>query len=130
MEEISFSLKQGEILGVAGLRGSGQQVLVNTLLGLESNYRGTMRIFGATQRIKSPRHASHLGIGYVTDDRKSEGLLGDKDAGYNGTLGVIPGSRNMAFCARSWNEHWLTASQRSRHPHEKSFHASEASQRR
>jgi ABC-type sugar transport system ATPase subunit len=89
LEEVSFSLKRGEILGVAGLRGSGQQILANALLGLESNYQGTIQVFGATQRIKSPQHATQLGIGYVTDDRKREGLLTEMNAAYNGTLGTI-----------------------------------------
>jgi ABC-type sugar transport system ATPase subunit len=89
LAEVSFSLKTGEILGVAGLRGSGQQVLVRALLGLEADYEGTIRVAGNTHRMKSPQQALALGLAYVTDDRKSEGLLPEMNASYNGTLGSI-----------------------------------------
>jgi ribose transport system ATP-binding protein len=87
--EVSFSLRSGEILGIAGLRGSGQISLVRALIGLERNYQGTILVGGRRHRARSPRAALALGLGYVTDDRKGEGLLPDRNASYNGTLGAI-----------------------------------------
>ncbi len=89
LREISFSLKAGEILGVAGLRGVGQEHLVGALLGLESAHIGQIRIAGVSLRIKSPIQAIAFGIGYVTDDRKGKGLLLDRNSPYNSTLGAI-----------------------------------------
>ena len=93
--EVSFSIRAGEILGVAGLRGVGQEHLVRALLGLESAYTGGIRIAGAPRRLKSPAQAIACGIAYVTDDRKGKGLLLDRNSAYNGTLGSIDAiSRN------------------------------------
>jgi ABC-type sugar transport system ATPase subunit len=89
LREVSFSLMEGEILGVAGLRGVGQEHLIGVLLGLEPNYSGTIRIAGKQTRIRSTMEAVACGISYVTDDRKGKGLLLDRDAAYNGTLGSI-----------------------------------------
>jgi ABC-type sugar transport system ATPase subunit len=101
LAEVSFSLRKGEILGVAGLRGSGQQLLVCALFGLEPDYQGTISVAGQLHRMTSPRQAIALGLGYVTDDRKSEGLLPERSASYNTTLGVIPKiSRNGFLRAR------------------------------
>ena len=88
LTEVSFLLRKGEILGVAGLRGSGQQFLVRALLGVQP-HQGTLRVAGEVCAMKSPRQAAALGLAYVTDDRKSEGLLPEMTASYNGTLGSI-----------------------------------------
>ena len=89
LRELTFSVKEGEILGVAGLRGVGQDQLIGALLGLESGYSGSIRVAGVPRRIKSPAHAVGLGIAYVTDDRKGKGLLLDQSATFNSTLGAI-----------------------------------------
>ena len=95
--EVSFSIRAGEILGVAGLRGVGQEHLVRALLGLEPTYTGNIRIAGLPRRIKSPAHAVALGIAYVTDDRKGKGLLLDRNSSYNGTLGSIEAISRKGF---------------------------------
>lgn len=89
LTDTTFSLHPGEILGVAGLRGVGQQVLIDVLMGLEQNYSGAIRVQGKTQKIRSPTAAMALDIASVTDDRKGKGLLLERDAGYNGTLTCI-----------------------------------------
>jgi ribose transport system ATP-binding protein len=95
--EVSFSIRAGEILGVAGLRGVGQEHLVRALLGLESAYTGSIRIAGVPRRIKSPAQAIACGIAYVTDDRKGKGLLLDRNSAYNGTLGSIEAISRKGF---------------------------------
>ena len=96
LTEVSFTLRKGEILGVAGLRGSGQQFLVRALLGMQA-YEGTIKVAGEGHSMRSPRQAAALGLAYVTDDRKSEGLLPEMTASYNGTLGVISAITRCGF---------------------------------
>jgi ribose transport system ATP-binding protein len=84
-------------LGVAGLRGVGQDQLVSALLGLESSYTGSIRIAGVARRITSLAQAVRCGIAYVTDDRKGKGLLLEKSSGYNSTLGSIEKISRLGF---------------------------------
>src|SRR5439155_14040794 len=74
VDEVSFSLKQGEILGIAGLVGSGRSELVNAIYG-RIPYRGRIVVGGQEVRMTSPRVAQRCGIGLVTEERKREGLL-------------------------------------------------------
>jgi ribose transport system ATP-binding protein len=89
LSETTFELRKGEILGVAGLRGVGQESLVNVLLGIEHSYQGSIHILGKARQIASPADASALGIGYVTDDRKGRGLLLDRNVSFNSTLSAM-----------------------------------------
>ncbi len=72
---ISFSLHQGEILGIAGLLGSGRTELARALFGVDTIDTGTVYVNGVRQRITSPRRAIDLGMGLLTEDRKSQGLV-------------------------------------------------------
>lgn len=75
LKEISFSLRKGEVLGLAGLMGAGRTELARAIFGLDQITSGTIHINGAPQRIGSPRAAINLGIGFLTEDRKSQGLV-------------------------------------------------------
>jgi len=72
----SFSLHRGEILGIAGLVGSGRTRLLRTLFGLETVKRGTLRIgvFSGGSLSAGPRARWRAGMGLLSEDRKSEGL--------------------------------------------------------
>ena len=72
---ISFSLKQGEIVGVAGLVGSGRTEVARAIIGASSFDKGTLYIRGKKMRIRSPRHALANGIGMLPKNRKEEGLV-------------------------------------------------------
>ncbi|MBN1900488.1 sugar ABC transporter ATP-binding protein [Candidatus Sumerlaeota bacterium] len=72
---ISFFLKRGEILGFAGLIGSGRTELARALFGVEPLDCGTIALDGKTIRIKSSGDAIRYRLGYITEDRKSEGLF-------------------------------------------------------
>jgi ABC-type sugar transport system ATPase subunit len=80
-ESVSFELRAGEILGLAGLVGAGRSALAQSLFGappdplLPRDLKGTIRLDGQQTAIGSPRRAARLGIGFVPEDRKSEGLL-------------------------------------------------------
>ncbi len=75
VNNISFSLKKGEILGIGGLVGSGRTELALTLFGITPAASGTIRIDGREASIQSPRQARDLGIAYVPEDRGSQGLV-------------------------------------------------------
>lgn len=76
-ENISFELRKGEVLSIAGLMGAGRTEVAQTLFGYRKADAGDVELDGKKVKINSPRTAKNLGIGYVTEDRKSEGLLVD-----------------------------------------------------
>jgi len=73
---VSFSVREGEILGISGLVGAGRSELVNAIFG---SYKGkcskTIYVDGKTVKIDSPRAAMQYGIGLVTEDRKKDGII-------------------------------------------------------
>jgi ribose transport system ATP-binding protein len=75
VKDISFSLHKGEVLGIAGLLGAGRTELARAIFGLDKITSGTIYIKGVAQRIGSPRSAINSGIGFLTEDRKSQGLV-------------------------------------------------------
>ena len=76
---VTFSLRAGEILGVAGLTGSGRSVLVRSLFGLHKVESGEVTINNRQIRIRSPHDAIRQGIGYIPEDRKILGLFPHQD---------------------------------------------------
>lgn len=75
VKDISFSVRKGEILGVAGLMGSGRTELARTLYGIYKADQGTIRLDGKTVRINDPKQALDLGVAYVSEDRKENGIV-------------------------------------------------------
>jgi rhamnose transport system ATP-binding protein len=75
VRDISFSLRRGEILGIAGLVGSGRTELALTLFGMTPATSGEIVLEGKAVRITSPRQACDLGIAYVPEDRGLQGLV-------------------------------------------------------
>lgn len=73
--DVSFELHAGEIVGVAGLVGSGRSKLAETLFGLLRPTAGEIRIAGSTVHLDSPAAAISRGVGFVTEDRKETGCL-------------------------------------------------------
>ncbi len=76
-ENISFSVHQGEIVGVAGLMGAGRTEIMQAVFGYRPLHGGKIFIDGQEVSIKSPYDAIHEGIAFVTEDRKSQGLILD-----------------------------------------------------
>lgn len=72
---INLELRRGEILGVAGLQGSGRTELAQALFGVVPFKSGTVELFGKALAIKSPAAAIKNKLGFVTEDRKSEGIV-------------------------------------------------------
>ena len=74
IEDISFNLHRGEILGVAGLMGAGRTEMARALFGADHVDSGEILLEGELIQIKSPFDAIRHGIGYLTEDRKRDGL--------------------------------------------------------
>jgi len=70
----TFSLRRGEVLGIAGLVGSGRTRFLRALFGLEPVRRGRIRVGAYSGRGGTPRDRWHAGMGLLSEDRKSEGL--------------------------------------------------------
>jgi len=75
LQDISFQLHQGEILGIAGLMGAGRTNIANVLAGSERPSSGEILLKGKPIHIKDPKAAIRHGIGLVTEDRKQYGLV-------------------------------------------------------
>ena len=72
---VSFELYRGEILGLAGLMGSGRSEIVRALFGIDRATGGELRIDGKRVRIRSPRDAIRAGIALIPEDRRTQGLV-------------------------------------------------------
>jgi ribose transport system ATP-binding protein len=89
LTDVSFSVKKGEILGLAGLMGSGRTELVNTIFGVAKADSGTIKINGKPTNISSPREAIKNHIALIPEDRRSQGLVLDHPVTENLTLPIL-----------------------------------------
>jgi ribose transport system ATP-binding protein len=75
LQDVSFELRRGEILGFAGLMGAGRTEVARALVGADPVSAGTFTLRGQSVRIGNPATAAELGIGYLSEDRKQLGLM-------------------------------------------------------
>ncbi|HWL84341.1 MAG TPA: sugar ABC transporter ATP-binding protein [Polyangiaceae bacterium] len=75
---VSFAVQSGEIVGITGLLGSGRTEIAEAIFGLIPADEGTIRVDGQPRRIRSVRDAVGAGIGYVPEDRLTQGLFLDQ----------------------------------------------------
>ena len=101
LSHISFDLHAGEILGIAGMVGSGRNFLARCILGLEPWDAGLVRIKGTVRFCRSFREAMDAGFGYVTDDRKAMGILGRMTITENLTIASLRDYLAFGFLRRS-----------------------------
>lgn len=85
----SFEVHRGEVLGIAGLVGSGRTELARLIYGADPKAAGEVRLEGRPLAIAAPEDAIEAGIAYLTEDRKGLGLFLDLSCGTNINLGVI-----------------------------------------
>ena len=89
IQDISFELRRGEVLGVAGLVGAGRSELGAALFGLTPLREGAIRISGRPVKIASPRAAIRAGLALLPEDRKLQGLMMQMSVLENSTLTVL-----------------------------------------
>ena len=82
-QDVSFRLQRGEIIGIAGLQGSGRSALARALFGAPPAATGEVVVDGRRVALATPAHAMAAGIGYVPEDRKALGIFDDMDVKMN-----------------------------------------------
>ena len=86
LKNISFQVYEGEILGIAGLMGAGRTELARAMFGADKIDSGEIVVDGRAVHLKNPSDAIHAGIGYITEDRKKDGLALSLDVKNNISL--------------------------------------------
>ncbi len=87
--DCSFDAFQGEVLGIAGLVGSGRTELARLIFGADKTVSGSIEVAGKTTQVDNPREALDAGIAYLTEDRKGLGLFLDMSIEQNINISVI-----------------------------------------
>ena len=105
VQGLMVSVAPGEVLGIAGLLGSGRTEAIRLLFGIDGATEGTISIDGHTVRRHSTARAIKLGFGLCAEDRKTEGLAQSRSIADNATLSHLRPYRRFG---------WLNLSQRSR----------------
>ncbi|MCC3381165.1 sugar ABC transporter ATP-binding protein [Paenibacillus farraposensis] len=105
-ENVNFTVRSGEIVGFSGLMGSGRTEIMRALFGLDALDSGEILLRGKKVSIRKPDDAVKLGIGFITEDRKDEGLVLDFSIRENMVLpnlfsftskGLISGKKELDF---------------------------------
>lgn len=108
-EDIHFSVRKGEIVALAGLMGAGRTEVAQAIFGYRKMTKGELFIDGNAVKINNPREAKKRGIGFVTEDRKTQGLVVDFSIKENIAManfnkisksGIIRGSKEKSFVGK------------------------------
>ena len=91
IEDVSFTLRKGEILGIAGLVGSKRTDIVETLFGVIEKKSGTVKIDGKEVNIRNPKEATKNGLALITEERRATGIYSMLDIKFNS---IISNTRN------------------------------------
>ncbi len=86
IDPITLTVRRGEIVGLAGLVGSGRTELAETIFGLTPRDRGEILVNGALAALASPADAMRNGVAYVPEDRQQHGIIGEMSVAANTTL--------------------------------------------
>ncbi len=97
VEDVSFDVRAGEILGIAGVQGNGQSELVEALVGLTGVAAGSVQLAGRELVGSSPRDHLEAGIGYIPEDRSHDGFVGSFSVAENLVLDLY---RRRPFATR------------------------------
>jgi len=88
-KDISFEVKEGEVLGISGLLGAGRSEVARALVGIDRFDSGEIQLFGKTLKIRKPIDAVEAGIVYIPEDRKKQGLFLQRSVAENLTVPII-----------------------------------------
>jgi len=101
LNNISFELKKGEILGLVGLVGAGRTEIVRALFGADKVKGHKILIDGKPVRIKNPNDAKEAGMGFISEDRKQEGLVLPFTVESNISMAILKRIKKLGFISRS-----------------------------
>jgi ribose transport system ATP-binding protein len=97
LRPVDVALQSGEILGIAGLAGAGRTALAETLFGVRAAVKGQIKIGGKRTRIQHPGQAIRLGMGFVPEDRKLQGLFLNMAVRENVVISALPVVSRFSF---------------------------------
>lgn len=105
---LSFTVRAGEIFGVAGLMGAGRSRLAHTVFGAIEKTGGTMRLNGRPYAPRSPKHAVAAGVGLVPEDRKLQSIVPNASVRWNVTLPTLSGLGHRGVFGPATERTWAT----------------------
>jgi ribose transport system ATP-binding protein len=109
LRDASFSLRRGEIVGLAGLVGSGRTDLARVIFGADRLDGGEIRFQGQVVRIRSPQEAIQMGIGLITEDRKAQGLFLGQSLRSNVAVTIFERLSRLGFLQYKKIDQWVQA---------------------
>ena len=98
LKEASFQLRKGEVLGIAGLDGSGRTEVLENLFGAMTKESGTIRLHGKEIKNKTPREAIKNGFALLTEERRATGIFGIRDIKENTVISNLKSYLAGGFC--------------------------------
>ena len=122
LKDVSFELRKGEILGIAGLDGAGRTELVETLFGLREKSDGDITLFNKRIKINSPADAKNAGLALITEERRESGIFGILSVLENATAASLKSYRIGPFLSakrRLSATRWCITRMRVKTPSEK-----------
>jgi len=90
LRDVTFRVRRGQIVGLAGLLGSGRTEVARAVFGLDPPTAGEIRVAGKPAAFAEPREAIRAGMGFLTEDRKAEGIVPELSVRENLTLALLP----------------------------------------
>jgi inositol transport system ATP-binding protein len=100
VKDVSFNVRRGEILGFAGLMGSGRSEVLETVFGIYPSESGTIKVNGKEVKIREPHQAIAAGLGLLTEDRKKTGIMGVLSVRENMSVAALDRFSFMGFLRR------------------------------
>ena len=97
VSDASLAIRKGEIVGLAGLLGSGRTETARAVFAADPTTRGAIRFDGASTAFASPQKAIAAGMGFCSEDRKVEGIIPDMSVADNLTLALMPGLKRAGL---------------------------------
>jgi ribose transport system ATP-binding protein len=97
LRSLDLSIRKGEIVGLAGLLGSGRTEAARAIFGLDAVRAGTLQLDGREARIATPRQAIDAGLAFLTEDRKAEGIVPGLSVRENLTMALLPRLTRMGL---------------------------------
>src|SRR5579862_7683556 len=101
LNDVSLTVRQGEIVGLAGLVGSGRSELLRAIAGADPRDAGKIIVDGKERRIRSPAHALDAGIAFLTEERKKDGLFMELSLASNTTFADVPAVSRRGILRRA-----------------------------
>ncbi len=107
LKDATFTLYKGEIVGLAGLVGSGRTEIARVLFGADQNEGGKILVADRPVKIHSPQEAIRLGIGLVTEDRKAQGLFLGQSVRSNASVSLFERLSRFGFLLYKQIDQWM-----------------------